>query len=277
MTDCDDTTAWNKTDGGAIGGTSMVVENGDEFNIEGTCTDGNDENTRFVYNFTDFDGDTYNNFLIRWKTGVGELGLGARAVAVFTVGHQDLLGTDAADDTPRFSTEWTVTSGTLAAGKTVASIQLYADDYPNTVAAGTFNVYFDYVLFYGNNFTLPNVAYGLLMDFPPRESLLRQWNRDTDITAHGGSESALINIGCDLDQGDWKRDGDEIDGEVFLDILHNRTNEPWQWLDTGSHQFKVTVHPKFDLVGRRLDLELREYSLKDKDTESYVERYGIGL
>jgi len=262
------------------GQTTMTIVDGDKMELEGICDGAGDEYVFAEKDITDISSDTYPVCKVRWKTSASSNGLGLRAQIVFgDASTQNIVGAT----NPEFSTTYTVTTGTITAGKTIDKIRILGDDYPDSLAAGTFQVYCDFFFIHVGAFTLPNTAHGMDMDFPPREDILRRWNRDVDVIESGGSESALINIGCDLDQGTWTRTGDTIDGEVFLDIQHNRSGEPWQWLNTEvGHQFKVTVHPKFRWVNngdrstsRVLDLVLKEYSLNSKSGETHAERYGI--
>lgn len=264
--DCDDTSGWNKVEDGNTA--AIAVDNGDYFKITISASAGN-KIAYYVNNFTDLNSNTYKKIMFRYQTSDGNIK--AKILLRFVGGATEQVVLDETS-----STTFVAGSVDVTSGQTIDKVRLYANQATGWVK-------YDFVVIYEGDFTLPNIAHGMNIDFPPREDTLRQWNRDVDILASGGSESALINIGCDLDQGTWKRTGDTIDGEVFLNILHSRSDEPWQWLDTGDHQFKVTVHPEFswekrgDTVGRRLDLILKEYSLGSKTDERYTERYGIGL
>jgi hypothetical protein len=114
-----------------------------------------------------------------------------------------------------------------------------------------------------------------------------------------GSESATVQVSCDLNVGrinpasveytgdDWKRpqavdteeQTDVVKGQVFMDIAHNSFQEAWQWFDTDTEQFKVTLeHPDFGREERhRLDLLFREYRRSCGSNETYVERFGLNL
>lgn len=268
LNDCDSITGFTKTDDGNT--STFTIDNDDYFKLDVTVSGGNEETK--VVNDANIGRLTtaYPLILFRYKTSNSNIK--AKIIAEFTgaEGTQEVLA-----DSSSTSNRWTVGSETLDLGKTLDHIHVYADHATGTVR-------YDFILVCEGQFALPNVAYGMNMDLPPQEALIGIPGRDTNVTQNLGTESALINIGCDLDQGTWKRSGDTIDGEVFLDMLHNRSGQPWQWLDTGSHQFKVTVHPKFswenrgNVVGRRLDLILKEHSLGSKADEFYEERFGIG-
>lgn len=277
--DCDDATDWTagSRQNMAAEDVAISVVNDDYIKLSGTLDDASDESFIYDLDFTNISSDAYTYYLLRWKTD-GYMGLRARLD--FSSGQQYILG----EDTPQFSTEWTVTSGTVTSGKTVKWLRLYVDDYPDSTASGSHNVYVDFFMICKGTFTLPNTGGGVDMDLPPREAILGPPSRDADITQNLGTESVPFRCSCDLTRGTWKRSGDYIDGEVFWDIWHNRSSEPWQWLDTeAGHQFKTTVHPYFywakmgKNTERRLDIVFREYSRGDKSDESYIERYGLNL
>jgi len=172
-------------------------------------------------------------------------------VARFQSGSQTILSESS-------STTWVTGSATLDTSKgNLLWLWLYANQ-------ATGQVYYDFVLVCKGIFTFPNCGYGLEFTPPARY--------------------AMVTIGCDLDVGDWKRSGDHVDGEVFLDIAHNSSSEPWQWLDTGTEQFKATLDtPVFrresngNSVRRILDLTFREYRRSSASHETYVERFGLNL
>lgn len=288
--------------GGAMTATTLAVDNSDYFKLTGTCNDANDEYVYFEYDFTpNVSSDVYTKFRVRWKTS-DSTGAGARVQLVFDdATTQWLIDSTLPETGASFSTTFTITSGTVTPSKIVDKVRFFLRDYPNTVNSGTYNAWFDYLLLYKGDFTLPNTAGGMKFDPPPREAILDIFGRDTDITQQGGTKNVVVTIGCDLDGGglidgtaysqtDWKRPQDvtvktdDIDAQVFWDIFHNRSSEPWQWFNSEEgRQFKVTVkhqeryEPRGEATTHVLDLTLTEYSLGSKADESYTERWGIGL
>ena len=256
-------------------GATLTVENGDYFTIQGTLTSINDE-----YAYAEIDvANTVNTtvypyFLLRYKTSAASNGLAAKVRIIYTDASSEWILTES------FSTQWKIASGTLTSGKTIDKIQLFADDYPNTIAAGTFTVSFDFILICKGTFTFPNTQYGSEFNPPPRYAMIPIPTRVSDITQNLGSESATWTASCNLDIGSWKRSGDYVKGEVFMDIAHNSYQEPFQWLDTGKEQFKVTLDtlrfPEHS-DSHTLDLTFKEYSRSSKSNESYVERFGLNL
>lgn len=265
LNDCDSTTGYTKTDNGNT--STFTIDNGDYFKLDVTVTGGAGETK--VVNDANIGVSTTTYTQIRWRYKCSNASIKAKIILEFSdATTQEVL----ADSN---STTWTTGTATPTTAKTLDHISVYADH-----AVGT--VWYDFILVSKGDFTLPNVAGGMHFNPEPREALLDVFGRDTDITQHGGSKNAVVTLSCDLDQGTWKRTGDTVDGEVFLDMVHNRSSEPFQWLETGSHKFKVTVHPQFrwqdngdGSTSRLLDLTLREYSLGDKSGESYAERFGI--
>jgi len=234
--------------------------------------------------------------MIRWKTSVSSNGLGARVHVGYDGGGGEwLMG----ETIPEFDTNWHLTTGTLSATgqtKTIATVSIYADDYPDTIATGTFQVYYDFILFFKNIFIVPNVARGLEFTPPPRYATIPIPGRVGDVTQNLGSELATVRMSCDLDISDaadgmgsnWKRPQnvvagsktDYVNGEVFMEIAHRSYTEPWQWLDTGTEQFKVTLEtPVFRRSGTPhiLDLLFREHRLSCASNETYYERFGLNL
>jgi len=291
LTDCDSATGWIEDASPTLTSTSLTVLYGDVFKITGTASAAA-QKTYWEYDITNISTDVYSKFLLRYKTQEAAVGLGAKVELVFTSGTQIILNTT-------FNTLLSKASGTITSGKTLDKIRFYA---VSDAACTAKSVYYDFLLIHKGTFTFPNVAHGLEFHPPPRYAVIPIPSRIGDITQNLGSESATVTASCDLDIGklsttsssitasDWKRPQgqstktDYIDGEVFLDIAHNSHTEPWQWLDTGTEQFKVTLEtPAFrrTITGNSathiLDLLSREYRLSDARNETYIERFGLNL
>jgi hypothetical protein len=300
---CDDgnaTTNWstkvltNMTDGQ----TSIAATNDDYFTVKGVCDSADDESVYFENDITNLAPTIYTKFLVRWKTSVASNGCGARVQLVFADNStQDLLQAAAI---PQFSTTWTVTTGTITTGSNINKVRIWADDYPDDCPNGTYYVYVDCILLFKDWFTFPNTEFGTEFTPPPRYAMIPIPSRIVDITQNLGCESAIFTASCNLDIGkllttasavvesDWKRpqgtDTKDIDenmnGQVFVDIAHNSITEPFQWLDTGKQQFKVTLDTlRFPerSDSHTVDLTFKEYSRSSKSNETYVERFGLNL
>jgi hypothetical protein len=266
--------------------TTAHTSDGDIFTLTITPTQTTDEYMYVEKNITNISTSVYTKYKVRWKTGWPD-SIGLKVVLDFTAGSQTIIG----ETSPEFSTNWTVSSGIITPAKTIDKIKIYADDYPNTVAAGIAgHIYIDYILFYGNDFTFPNCETSRF-EPNPKYATIPIPGRVGDDTQNLGSNSAQWHCVCNLDLSnatdDWKRPqgtltpkDDYIAGQVFDEIAHRSYTEPWQWLDTGNRQFKVTMeNPSFTYEGEKhtLDLLFTEKRRRCGSNETYVERFGLNL
>jgi len=259
-------------------GATLTVEHNDWFTIQGTLTTTADEYAYAEIDVANTVSTTlYPYYLLRYKTSASANGLAAKARIIYA-------GEPPSSEwilTESFSTLFNLKTGMLTSGKIIDKIQLFADDYPNTLNSGTFSVSFDFFLICKEPFAIPNTMYGLNFTPPPKYAKIPIPSRVTDITQNLGSENATVHAICNLDRGNWKRSGDILKGQVFIDIAHNTYQHPFQWLTTGQgHKFKVSLEePVFRYEDKRHILELlfTEYSRSSKSNESYVERFGLNL
>jgi len=257
---------WTEDEDGNVGTFTSVYD--DYFKLDITSSTGN--KTYYIRaSVGALSPAVYTTLVYRYKTS--NTNIKAKILAIFQSGSHGILPESS-------STTWVTGSATLPTELgNLLSIKLYANQ-------ATGQVYYDFVLVCKGIFTFPNCGYGLEFTPSPRYARLEIPSRDGDITQNLGSRDAMVTVGCDLDVGDWKRSGDYVDGEVFLDIAHNSSSEPWQWLDTGTERFKATLDtPVFrreangNSVRRILDLTFREYRRSSASHESYVERFGLNL
>jgi len=212
---------------------------------------------------------TYTKARFRYKCSNSNVKAGI--LVTFSSGTQTIL---AATN----STTLTPVVVTLTAGKTITGITLYA-----TAAAGT--VYYDFLLIYKNDFAIPHSTQ---IDFipTPRYAHHKTFGMIGEQTHNGGSEPAEWHLNADLTIGTWKRVGDALAGEVFLDIVHNSATEPWQWFNSELGQCKVTVDmPNYHRAasGQSLDwalaCTLREKRISSAGCshETYTSRFHLDL
>lgn len=275
LTDCNDTTGWTEARNNMIDAdATLEVIYDDEFRITAIFDNGaTGENCSYTKDITDISSDVYTKYLLRYKTSESANGAHAGCVLTFSSGTQTILDN-------AYSTSWKLASGDITTGKTITHVAFTADDDGTD---GTFYVYYDFLLLYKDDFTFPSGQPTSIEFRPnPRYALLASPARLTDITQSLGNRSAEISMECDLDIGTWTRTGDDVDAEVFYDIAHNSVDEPFQWLDTENEQLKVTLEEPVikrlstgDSVSRILNLTWREYSRKDKSTETCTERFGL--
>jgi hypothetical protein len=253
---------------------------GDYLRLDGTCDNVLDEYALYRHDLNpNIDTDDFGYALVRFKTSAESAGLQARVDFKFTVGTQSVnLG---------YSQTWKTTLIPLTETKTLDKIDLFADDLPNTVAAGTFQVYYDFIVVFAGTWTLPKCNVNLFLP-KPQNPQLPIWGRDGGIEQSGGiPQKARVHLWEEMTQEatGWGTPK----GQWLYQINHELTNDLWQWLTLPSHtcKFKVTLDSDIQIpfVNRRLnfDLWLREYklaptSLKSKISafENYSERFGHG-
>lgn len=265
LDDGNDAGVWVEVENGNVGTCTSVYD--DYLYINITSSSGN--KIYYVFrNITNISSDVYTKCLFRYKTA-------GATKAKIVLSFSDESTQTVLDETS--SSFWNVGIASVTSGKLIDTIYLYAN-------AGVGSVYYDFVLLCKNQFEFPNAEHRQFTP-PPRYAILKPPTRVGDITQNLGSESATFTCTCNLDVESetlsWKRAGDYMKGEVFIDIAHNSYREPWQWLDTGlGQQFKATLENlvfHFDGENHRLDLLFREYSRSNKSYESHVERFGLNL
>jgi hypothetical protein len=243
----------------------------DYVDVEATGTGGNAAG--YINNFTNLGLSTTTYTTIRWRYKTSDTSIKAKIVLEFNDASTQEVLADAS------STTFTVGSATITTAKTLDHIRLHADH-----AVG--HVYYDYVLVYKADWTLPNAAYDINGEIPVTVVDLPVPVRHTDPSQNLGSGNMPYRLGCDMTIGDWTRVGDTVNGQVFYDIAGNSTTEPWQWFDSEREQMKVTLRPPVFTRGStgmglmdRLDVFLNEYRRSDagNSLESYVTRWGLDL
>lgn len=287
LQECDVASDWGSATNSAdpLSSVSLAVQNGDYMRITGTCDNAADEWVYYELDITNISTDTYGDFVLRYRTSASSAGLGAKAILIFTSGSQVLTGAN-----PVYSTDWTVLTGATTASKTIDKIRFYADDYPNSVAAGEFWVEYDFLLLAQDIYSLPASGTEVRFTFPPRLPILEIPGASGDITQNLGSRLATVNMRNPdmLVQSGWKRSSNPTDvseGEVFIDIWHNMKDEPWQWLTgflpQGKGGMKATLDREPSIAmgpnGYGFDVTFREKRAASAANETYVERLGLNL
>jgi hypothetical protein len=259
--DFESVTGW--TERGTTGDGSFATD-GDKVTL--TKTGAGDY---YIDNDTDIDISTSLYPIILWRYKTSDTNIKAKIVAEFSDASTQTILAEVS------STTETMGYTTLTEAKTLDHIRLHADDATGTVK-------YDFVLVCKNLWTFPTQQ-PESMTFnpcPPNYADLIVPSRSGDITQGFATHLAEVDMTCNLDVGDWKRATDYINGEVFIDIAHNSKTEPWQWLDTETEQFKVTLRElTFNRIGgaHKVNLKWKEYRLGSAADESYVERYGLNL
>lgn len=259
---------------------TQEVEKNAYFKLTGVCDGAGDEFVYYEKDVTNISMDDFTHFVIRWKTSVASSGLGARVRLVFTSGTEFILGSSA----PEFSSTadtWKLTTGTITStGKTLDKIRLYADDDPDSLASGTYYVYYDYILLYNDDFEFPYVTEPIELSNVNREGILRIPGRVGDVVQYMGMDSPLITIRGEMDSNaNW---GTDLVGAKLYEVTQRRHAAPWRFFQSDLGNFPVEIvsfiirqaHTRtggqrtYELVVRKLD----EYC---GSNDSYSEYYNV--
>ncbi|MCJ7767711.1 hypothetical protein MUP79_04930 [Candidatus Bathyarchaeota archaeon] len=286
LDDCNSTTDWTKTEVG-LSATTHTILNGDYFDLAGTCDDAGDEYMYITRDLTalSLSTDIAPKLLVRWKTSAAANGLQAK-IKVWYVGGattETVLG---------FSTLYTTSTVNLTPGKVLQYIRLYADDNPDSLAAGTFHVYYDFVMVCQGVFTWPFTG-GVRLDGYNNIPRLKIINKVGNATQWLGADDSALRVWGDIDstgvdaagvpqvnQG-WHGRWTTKDAEAFYQILHYCFCDPWQWFTSEVGSLKVTMDhfgiEQSDTCNNllRYELDMHEYRLGSAHLETSLERFGI--
>lgn len=278
LTDCDDATGWTETESSLVA--ALTVEDGDVFKIEGTCNDAGDEYVHYEKDITDISSTLYNKYLVRWKTSAAANGL--KAYISFEYDDASFDDVDLG-----FSTSWTVSSGTIDTAKTLDKIRFGATDDPNSIDAGTFQVYYDFLMVHVGTFTFPFVDGTEDISLQNNIVYVKIPRRVGNITQYQGADSPIIRLNGKMDTNtSWAASGYTTLGFDLMRILKEMHKDPFQWLTTDllgtSGGCKVTM-PKLKISkvagskSQRLwELEMRNYSKSGGDASSWPYLSWIG-
>jgi len=278
LDDCLDTSLYAETESSLV--CALTADPEDVFVLTGTCNDAGDEYAYYERDITNFSTTTdATKWLARYKTSAGSAALGARVDVIFTAGSQSLLEASAI---PQFNTGWTIASGTLTAGKTVDKIRFYADDYPNTVAAGASSVYYDFIMFYEGTLTFPHVSKinntgGLFAEFGNKIGKIPVNGRDTDILQKAGRKNTVFTL-----RGDMINDEAATWGTPYGLPLIKALDDEWCWFTCDTAEMKVLVKdfkPSQDASNvsqTDYDLVLEEFSYSDKSDAQWGRKGWLG-
>lgn len=251
-------------DGEAIGIPIVVSANGGytylSYPNEATATD----NLSLATN-------VYKYIMFRYYTSLTTGVVKAKIEAVFSdATTQTVLDYSAAESGYVFG------SVALTAGKTLNHIRLYAYGVTSGDAG---NVVYDFVAVYKDDFVLPNCV-GAKVETPLRDAENAVYGKIGSSFGSTGAESASVTLTANLDFGNWKRTGDKIDGEVFIDIaqmLAESSDANWIWLDYdyGAMKARYTgASPSLSYSGDQnlIELNFKEYS---SPHTTYANRFHI--
>jgi hypothetical protein len=132
-------------------------------------------------------------------------------------------------------TSWTVGSATLTSAKILDHLSFY-----QTTATG--HVYYDFALVCKGIFTFPQYT-KLTWSMKNRYNNTQAPSRLGRRKAWMGADETVVMIDGDVDanRATWKRSLYYIAADVFNDIHHNASSEPWQFFKSDRGQFKAVV------------------------------------
>jgi len=277
--------SWTETESGLVA--SMAVSNDDYFVITGTCDNAADEYAYYERHIVpDISSTISPKLLVRWKTSAAANGLQAKISVIYTAGPPT-------ETTLGFSTSWTTTVIDLTTATNIDKIRLYADDNPNSIDAGTFYVYFDFILICQGIFTWPFVSGGVELEgfnnnqylkIPSKVGNATQYlgGDDSTIRVYGNIDSTGLDVaGVPVINSGWHGRWTTHDAEAFYQILHYAFSDPWEWFTSDVASLKVTVdnmrisQAKTDENLLSYELNLHEYRLGSANVETSLERFGI--
>jgi len=213
--------------------TSLTVESGDIFKLAGTASAA-DKYTYWEYDFTDIATSFSSKWLVRYKTSVASVGLGAKVEVVYKTpaGTEVLFGT-----TPLFSNEWTTIAGTIvnAGGATlIDKIRFYA---VSDAACSGAVVWYDFALLHEATFIFPFFK-NVRLETPRKDVEIDIPGRDGGILQKLGLKSPIIILSGSMQHGEDTWGGsDYLYGEYLLRVI--RDSDPWQWFTSDVINCKV--------------------------------------
>jgi len=275
-----DPTGWAKVETGTCPST-LTSEFGDIFKIESAPGTAGDDYVTYTKSGLSISTTLYRKLLVRWKTSDVGSGMEAKLKLTYTT-------VGAKTTTLGFSTAWKTTTIALEEADTLTAIAMIADDNPNTLAAGTFQVRFDFILV-ADIFIFPFV-HDINVDFPECDVHLPIPGRRNPVTQYvGGREPVTITLSGKIDVGPSSSWGNPL-LRYLIDIWQSSHSDAWQWLTIGGatdsdRLINCKVRPgrlrigqiKSDEATRTWSLPLKLYSLSnlDETTWANLEAFGI--
>ena len=232
--DCESTTGWTETETGV---SATLTTDGDAFTITGTPSTAGSDYAYYEYDLPDFISTLYSTCIVRFKTSGASNGL-EPVISFITSGAAEVNKTYLG-----FSTQWKTTTITLTGGNTLSKIRLYADDNPDSLAAGSTSVYFDFVLVCKGTFTFPHVAPGeVRVNYGMIIAQLKVPGRHGDILQSLGQHTPEIILGGDVLEGEAWRLNTSVPHFDYL--LRALLIDSWNWFTCDFPAVKAQVKIK---------------------------------
>jgi len=181
-----------------------------------------------------------------------------------------------------FSINWTTVSGEITPGKTISYVYIYADDVPDSIASGTYQVYYDFILLHKGTFTFPAITKGTELSLQNIYADLEIPGRVGSVTQFLGQSSPTIRLTGSMEN--WQNWGVSPKyGEPLFKALLEMHKDPWQWFTSDLINCKVTVRSfgpskrAASRTQREWTLELKKYDLSSGNETLWDNLSWLGL
>ena len=243
LEDCYDKTGYAITNVGAMGAPTHTIEDDDFFALQATYDGAGSDYIYAEKDITNVLGyPTYTHYVCRWKTNSTSNGCGAMVKLVGTTGVQTIVG-DAVSSPqlPAYSTDanFTTSSGTIdiAIGD-IDKIQFYLMATTGG-AAGTYQVYYDFLMLCQDKFTFPSVSGSLTYEVQNRYGYIPIPTRIGSAIQYLGMEEPTIRMTGEMNSDSaW---GTPHIGDKLYQIALQSHSNPWQWFTSDLGDFKVVL------------------------------------
>lgn len=154
-------------------------------------------------------------------------------------GDQTLLPTSG--DTPQFSTDarWQVTTGSFTTNKTIERLQIHADDEPDTIDSGSFDVEIDFLMIHIGTFTFPYHSGSEALRVEPLKVTISIPGRVGGVRQNLGLNSPILVLQGNMDTNtSWG----SPPGEKLFQIAFESYHEAFQWFTSDLINCKMAIN-----------------------------------
>ena len=263
--DCSSTADWNETESGLDATLSCLYD--DILQIEGTCDSSANEYVTYEKDINNISTTTYPQYAVRWKTSEASNGLQAQIWFSYTDASWESI-------TLGYSTAWKTSTGTLTTGKTLDKIVIIANDYPNTIDSGTYQVWFDFIIVCQGIFQFPFFE-SVEMNWENLYAFLSPIRRVGNITQYMGAESPTITVTGTMDSNTSWQDTNGKPGDFLYYVFHRASDDLFQWFESDvinckvvPVRFKIGQYHDIDDI-RRYEAVFRFYTVADLNEDTF--------
>ncbi len=242
---------------------------GDILTITGTPGSSGDDYRTWARYGLFLDTTAFPYVVVRWKTSAASCtGLGVGIVVYFSDSTSQVVQPT---DCTSFSTAWITKAYALPSGKFLTTIELYANDNPNSLSSGTYSVYYDYVAITG-----ASIGNGWTLNFPwfrgvQKPSYIHLWDGQgyrIPATFWDGNSATFENH-----QGEHFRVVRRADGTISL---YTKTGISYNF-DTGHRLVNIIDTTGNNIVTFTYDAQNRLSRITDTIQRAILFCYDAGL